>query len=263
MTTTKTAYQCDSRGVLIGATVVQEDAFEPGMFLLPPNCTLVAPPAFDPSAQQAVCTNGEWTIQALPATTAQPASIAQPLPTAENKPEAGENQIAVIVDGQWQLLADYRGTTYWLPDGSKHQILVIGETPPENALPSAPPAPALTLSQAQSEQIVILRAAYQFAIQQPVEFTTEGGHTDTFAADTQSVNNLEAMLCAYAKSLQFPLNLWLNAAGVPVTPFTFADLQGLAQAIANQATPDYQELLAKIAAVMAATTVDAVSAVTW
>lgn len=34
----------------------------------------------------------------------------------------------------WALVADYRGVTYWLADGSEHAIEALGVTPPENAL---------------------------------------------------------------------------------------------------------------------------------
>jgi hypothetical protein len=117
------------------------------------------------------------------------------------------------------------------------------------------------LDETRTAQIAVLRAAYQTAIRQPVNFTTAAAHTDIFAADSDSLNNLEAMLTAYADTQSFPLNLWLNASGVPVTPFTYTDLQGLAQAIASQTTPDYQKLLSKIGDVMAASTVAEVQAV--
>lgn len=266
--TTTTAWQCDPTGRFVGETTVQEDAFEQGTYLLPPNCTLQPPPAFDPATQLAVLVNGAWTIQAIAvAPTSAPATSDGPA-TDANKPDVGANQIAVIIDGMWTVVADFRGTTYWLADGSEHRIIAIGEMPPADALPSPPPAqPAtpevLTLAQAQSAQVVTLQATYKAAIQQPVKFTTSAGATDQFSADTDSVGNLEAMLTAYASTQSFPLNLWLNTAGAPVTPFTYADLQGLAETIANQATPDYQELLQKISAVMASTTVDAVQAIVW
>lgn len=50
---------------------------------------------------------------------------------------------------------------------------------------------------------------------------------------------------------------------MPVTPFTWADLEGLSQAIASRTKPEYQVLLSKIAEAMSATTVVAVEAVTW
>lgn len=263
---TQVAYQCSADGAFIAETRVQEDIFAPGSFLLPANCTLAAPPSFNSLTQRAIYADGTWKIEPM-AVAPEPQPVAGlGVATEANKPDAGANQIAIIVDGQWQLAADYRGTTYWLADGTEHHIRAIGETVPSDSLssPPVPPEPALpTLDEARTMQIALLRSAYQAAIQQPVSFTTAAGHTDTFAADTSGVNNLEAMLTAYAAIQSFPLNLWLNDSGLPVTPFVYADLQGLAQAIADQATPDYQELLSKISAVMVAETVAAVHAVIW
>jgi hypothetical protein len=101
------------------------------------------------------------------------------------------------------------------------------------------------------------------AFEQPVAYTTAAGYTDTFSADADSVNNLEAMLSAFEQDQSFPMNLWLNDAGSPVAPFTYADLQGLAKAIASQGTPDYQQLLSKIRAVMTANAIEDVQAVVW
>lgn len=78
-----------------------------------------------------------------------------------------------------------------------------------------------------------------------------------------SVANLDSVLASNAQAGTWPPNLWLNASGMPVTPFTWADLEGLSQAIASRTKPEYQVLLSKIAEAMSATTVVAVEAVTW
>lgn len=119
------------------------------------------------------------------------------------------------------------------------------------------------LEQARVDQIAVLQTAYRLAFEQPVAYTTAAGYTDTFSADADSVNNLEAMLSAFEQDQSFPMNLWLNDAGSPVAPFTYADLQGLAKAIASQGTPDYQQLLSKIRAVMTANAIEDVQAVVW
>ena len=59
------------------------------------------------------------------------------------------------------------------------------------------------------------------------------------------------------------MNLWQDKTGAVVTPFTYADLQGLAAAMEAADTPQYVHLLTLIAAVTAATTLAAVAAVSW
>lgn len=54
-----------------------------------------------------------------------------------------------------------------------------------------------------------------------------------------------------------------NGVNAVITPFTFADVQGLAAAIENAETPEYQELLKLIGEINAATTVSAVRAIVW
>ena len=64
-------------------------------------------------------------------------------------PEATENQKAVVNQSKtdWQLLPDFRGTEYWLPDGSQHEITELGVDLPEDALDEPPPPSAEELEQ--------------------------------------------------------------------------------------------------------------------
>jgi|GEM_PF-4160483 len=127
--------------------------------------------------------------------------------------------------------------------------------------------PPLTLSQAQAAQIATLQASYNAATLAPVSMTTAAGHTDTYAQDAQSKQYLLDALAAGAKNQTWPLNIWLNSAGQPVTPFIYADLQTLSTAMEAAEIPAYQDLLAKVAAVMAAVqagaTVAAVQAIVF
>ncbi|SAK96360.1 hypothetical protein AWB75_07006 [Caballeronia catudaia] len=268
------AYQCDAQGILLGETMVQEDPLEAGAFLLPPGCVLDVPPAIDADTQVAVYANGTWDVRDLPPPDPSPVpvvteeartpAVSAIAPTQANQPKAGEHEIALIVDGQWAVVADWRGTAYWLPHdpaGTEHRITELGQTPPDGALFSPPPAPAPSLADAQAAQVATLRSAWQSATEHPVNFTTAAGHADVFACDAAGVTTLDAMLEAYAQSATWPPNLWLNASGMPVTPFTFADLQALARAVADRATPDYPTLLLKIGQVMAAATVEDVRAI--
>ncbi|WP_300067692.1 hypothetical protein [uncultured Ruegeria sp.] len=56
-------------------------------------------------------------------------------------PDTGENQVAVWADDAWTIQPDYRGTEYWLADGSHHTIIEIGVEPPADALDEEPELP--------------------------------------------------------------------------------------------------------------------------
>ena len=75
-------------------------------------------------------------------------------------PHTGPHECAVWTNGQWRVRYDYRGTVYWLPDGTRHDITETGRLPPEGAL-TQPPAP--TLEQARSTRLAELKAAFDRA----------------------------------------------------------------------------------------------------
>lgn len=130
----------------------------------------------------------------------------------------------------------------------------------DGTLTIAPP-PALTLGQIQMIQIGVLNAAYKTAASAPVSFTTQAGATASFPQTPAAKTYLAQ--CIETGSSAWALNLWLDVSNVPVTPFTFADLQGLAAAMEAVEVPAYQDLLAKIGEVNAATTAEAVQAVAF
>ncbi len=66
----------------------------------------------------------------------------------EAPPAVGEREAAQAADGIWQVVADWRGHTYWLDDGSRHEVTELGVTPPANALDEAPPPPVAVLATA-------------------------------------------------------------------------------------------------------------------
>jgi hypothetical protein len=59
--------------------------------------------------------------------------------TPSEPPEAGERECAVFSGDRWSLAPDWRGHTYWLADGSRHEISELGVEPPADALDEAPP----------------------------------------------------------------------------------------------------------------------------
>lgn len=74
--------------------------------------------------------------------------------TNEEPPATDDNEVAVFKRKAWSVLADYRGTQYWLADGTSHTIEVVGEEPPTGAL-DTPPEPTLDELKAQTvEQVV-------------------------------------------------------------------------------------------------------------
>ena len=119
------------------------------------------------------------------------------------------------------------------------------------------------LAAAKAAQIASLQAAYQRALTAPVSYTTKAGTTATFAQDATTVSNLQDALLGSQASQTWSINLWLDVSGSPVSPFTFADLQGLAAAMESADTPKFTELLTLIAQVNAATTIAAVQAIIW
>ena len=170
--------------------------------------------------------------------------------TVDSPPPVGVSVID-ITDAQWQTCLSQPGWT--VVSG----VLV------------APPTPtaAQLLVNSKAAQIATLQASYQAAINAPVSFKNAAGVTSTYpAGDTVALNGATAMQnlqrALDAGSAAWTLGKWLDTNNVAQT-FTYADLQGLAAAMAAAQTLDWQDLVAKVAEVNAATTVSAVQAVTF
>ena len=56
-------------------------------------------------------------------------------------PVPGANEVAVFGDNMWSVTPDFRGTTYWLSDGSEHVINELGIPMPNDALREKPTPP--------------------------------------------------------------------------------------------------------------------------
>jgi hypothetical protein len=177
---------------------------------------------------------------------AQGAIVAYYDSTDSPAPEGAD--VIEITDAQWQACI-IANPPYTVADGA----LVA---------PAAPTAAQL-LAAAQSAQVAVLTASYEAAIVAPVSFTTAAGATATFNQDEAAKENLQDALDGSEATGTWAINLWLSASGTAITPFTYADLQGLAAAMEAVDAPDYQKLLGFIAQVMAATTVEAAQAITW
>lgn len=68
---------------------------------------------------------------------AQPGAFDTILPP----PEAAEEQVAIFVDGAWQLTEDYRGQTFWT---SHNESFVATELGPQSGTRERPTAPPFT-----------------------------------------------------------------------------------------------------------------------
>ena len=71
--------------------------------------------------------------------------------TSEEPPDFEENEIPVFSSGVWSIAPDFRGTTYWLPDGEEITITEIGALP-EGALSEAPPPPPPSRDEVNAER---------------------------------------------------------------------------------------------------------------
>lgn len=117
--------------------------------------------------------------------------------------------------------------------------------------------------QLQAAQIGLLAGGYAAAIAQPVAFTTAASVTKTFQADPASIQNLSSMLAAFTPAGAAPSGFYWVAADNTQVPFTLADMQGLAKTIGNQGWAAFQNLQARKAAVLAASSSAAIAAVVW
>lgn len=62
--------------------------------------------------------------------------------TKKKPPIVDDHQMPVFSEGQWSVVPDLRGFDYWLPDGSKHRVMALGEALPDEALTEDPLPPA-------------------------------------------------------------------------------------------------------------------------
>lgn len=127
----------------------------------------------------------------------------------------------------------------------------------------AAPTPAQLLAQAQVVQMQVLESAYTAAIQGPVNYTSVGGIAQTYQANEKSVRRLEQMLNVFAKAQATPSGFYWVAADNVRVPFTFADLQGLAEAMGTPGVIAFQHLQTLKAEVLAASNVSEVQAIAW
>jgi hypothetical protein len=152
-----------------------------------------------------------------------------------------------ITDAQWQAAISTQGYT----------VVKGALTPP------APPTDAELLAAAKAAQKAAIDAAYANAVQSPVSFKTAAGVTQTFQADADSQDILAKATQGYTIAGAVPANFFWKAEDNTLVAFTLADLQGLYGAMLAQGWAGFQKRAMLKAQIAAATTVDAVTAITW
>lgn len=127
-----------------------------------------------------------------------------------------------------------------------------------------PQSDAQKLLIAQQNQIAILTDAYTAARTASVSYKTVSGVTAQFQGDVTSINNLESVLLGFsANPSGVPVGFYWVAEDNSQVPFTYADMQGLANAFVLQGAVAFQNLQNKKTAVKTATSIADVQAVTF
>lgn len=242
------AYQYDSEGYLVGTTLVQEDPLHPGKAALPINCTTEAPPAYNPQNNVVQFVDGEWKIVVVRTTPKVYKSPTPELATDSNKPEVGPNELATVVDGQWKLVPDYRGTTYVL-NGVQTTITDPGVVVPVGATVVASTSVA-------DAQCKLLEAAYQDLLSQ--NFTYK---TNVYQGDGMVEQKLTSAVLAYGSTT--PVGFTWRTADNQDVKATMQDLQSMLLILVNRRWSAFQKLQVLKAEVRAAETDDAIKAITW
>ena len=122
-------------------------------------------------------------------------------------------------------------------------------------------APESTIEDVRAEQVALLQKAYSVALASPVTYTTKVGVTAIFPQTDQPKNYLNQ--CLTAGKSAWTYNLWLDVDSVPVSPFTFEDLQGLSHAIVSVDQDLFPRLMDRISKVQTASSVDEVKSIVF
>lgn len=91
----KTCYQINHTGLLIGETVADESPLEPGVFLLPAGCTFSAPPIEVPDGKWPRWNGSTWDLVTKPT----PANDNDPVAKLQAFLAANPDVAAIINDG--------------------------------------------------------------------------------------------------------------------------------------------------------------------
>ncbi|MCG8990893.1 DUF4376 domain-containing protein [Laribacter hongkongensis] len=145
-------------------------------------------------------------------------------------PPAGQNEAAIFDGSSWRLVADYTGTSYWLPDGSHHVISEIGDVPPDHCLTESPPISLDTLRENALSQMPVWEKSERAA---GIE---HAGHR--WLTTPLALQDIRDVLLAGAVTSE----QWVTA-DRQIVPMTFTELQSLWQAITARGAAIYQRRL--------------------
>jgi hypothetical protein len=202
-------------GIYISTSLADESPLESGAFLIPANATTAS----------------------LPVLKSHEAAV-----------------INATMDG-WNVVADYVGTEYWLPDGSNHTITEFDVTPPANALYTAP----FIVDDAKRLAELILETNRNDDIVLPVTSSALGApHTYSTQAENRNfLNNLITLgnggkfTCTDADDIKSRRS------------HTHAQLLTLAHDIEAHISAQFDHYELKLAEIAAATTQAELDAITW
>ena len=154
----------------------------------------------------------------------------------------------------WELLADHREETWYdQATGASTIIQTVGQ-PAANLAPTLPAS--VLLANAQAAQVNTVTGAYQAAIYAPIAYMGS-----TFQADSGSQSLMAQVISASGGSVPAGF-AWFDATNNPVA-MTFAQLQGLAQAILLRGQPLFVKLQTLKAEIRNANTIGAVTSIVW
>ena len=179
--------------------------------------------------------------------------------TPSNMPTAGANETALIVDGKWTLVPDFRGQTAYDASGNATPIVDFGPVPAGLSLVKPPP----TVAQAKALQTAAIDAAYAAAITADISYTSQLGTPQTFQADADSQDVLLKAVIGYGATGAVPLGFFWKAADNTLVPFTLDDVRGLYAAMLARGWAAFQKRTALKQAIASSSTPAACQAITW
>ncbi len=92
-------------------------------------------------------------------------------------PQTTAHQVAIWDGGAWHIEDDYRGTEYWLPDGTHAVITEIGIAPPPDAMDAPPPPLLADLQAAAILQVIGFATARRAALAEGADRFKLTGYT--------------------------------------------------------------------------------------
>jgi len=102
--------------------------------------------------------------------------------TSVQPPSTGINQAAIFNGSAWLIVNDFRGTVYYMPDGSRHEITVLDSVPPLESSPNPPP-PSLEQQQTTLLNAINSERGWRWRAGFPVQVggVTKWFHSDEFS----------------------------------------------------------------------------------